>query len=104
MNTVNPFIQAESKVSETGFYHYIAEFNISDLLYVQLQDAWKFCYLVTVINNYSIVLELVLYLANSNFSGKCQITNIAKFNSTLIIRDLQYTYLKENGVFTSLPV
>ena len=32
---------------------------------------------------------------NSSFSGKCQIANIAKFNSTLIIiiiiiRDLQY--------------
>ena len=43
-----------------------------------------------VIDNYSIVLVLVLYLMDSNFSGKCQITNMAKFNSTLIIRDLQY--------------
>ena len=33
---------------------------------------------------------VVLYLANSNFSSKCQIANIAKFNSMLIIRDLQY--------------
>ena len=45
-NTVNPFIQEEPKVSETGFYPYITEFNISDL---QLQDALKFCYLITVI-------------------------------------------------------
>ena len=70
------------------------EFNISDL-----QDAWKFFYLITVINNYSSTsastifsIVVVLYLTNSNFSGTCQITNIAKFNSMLIIRVLQYMY------------
>ena len=41
-------------------------------------------------DNYSIVL--VLYSAKSNFSDKYQIANIyvAKFNGTLIVRDLQY--------------
>ena len=37
-NTVDPFILAGPKVSETGFYPYVAEFNISNL-----QDAWMFC-------------------------------------------------------------
>ena len=46
--------------------------------------------LVNYSNRVISIVLVVLYLANSNFSGKCQIANIAKFNSTLIIRDLQY--------------